>query len=165
MCELLPKYPDFCAVVIGPIDDQAFAAALKGKIEAAGLRERVRILGELAIEDVPVWYRRILIYAFTSRVEGFGLTLLEAMASGNALVAARAGAADKVVADGESGVLVPPGDAGALVRALEPLMHDPRRAAEMGARARAHAVEKFSADAEAKRIAEFYREVREGAAS
>ncbi|MFX4505198.1 glycosyltransferase, partial [Acinetobacter baumannii] len=80
--------------------------------------------GELAIADVQRWYRRLTIYAFTSRNEGFGLTLIEAMAVGAALVAARAGAAEYVVEDGITGVLTPPGDTDALVAALEPLMRD-----------------------------------------
>ena len=54
------------------------------------------------------WYQRLTIYAFTSRNEGFGLTLIEAMAAGAALVAARAGAAELVVEDGVTGVLTPP---------------------------------------------------------
>jgi mannosyltransferase len=106
---------------------------------------------------VQRWYQRLTIYAFTSRNEGFGLTLIEAMAAGNALVAARAGAAELVVEDGITGVLTPPGDTDALVAALEPLMRDPPAAAAMGARARAHVVEKFSLDSEAQQIANVYR--------
>ena len=121
----------------------------------------MKFLGELPIEEVPQWYRRILIYAFTSRNEGFGLTLLEAMASGNALVAARAGAADKVVLGGETGLLVPPDDADGLTMALEALMFDPDSAMKMGERARERAVSHFSVDAEAKRIAMVYRHVLE----
>ena len=89
---------------------------LRGMVAEAGLAERVRFLGELPIEEVPRWYQRISIYAFTSREEGFGLTLLEAMAAGTALVAARSGAAETVVADGATGVLVPPGDVDAAGR-------------------------------------------------
>jgi mannosyltransferase len=122
----------------------------------------VRFLGELPIGEVPRWYRRILIYAFTSRNEGFGLTLLEAMASGAALVAARAGGAERVVTDGETGILVAPGDAPALVAALEPLMRDPAFAAEMGRRARTRAVAQLGIDAEVERIAAVYREVLGG---
>ena len=57
-----------------------------------GLERGIRFLGELPIEDVPAWYKRISIYLFASRVEGLGLTMLEAMAAGNAVVATRAGA-------------------------------------------------------------------------
>jgi mannosyltransferase len=72
-------------------------------------------------------------------------------------VASRAGAAELVVEDGVTGVLTPPGDVGALVAALEPLMRDPASAADMGARGRARVIEKFSLEAEANRIAEVYR--------
>jgi mannosyltransferase len=159
MCRLLPRYPDFTAVLVGAItvEQTAFANELKQRIAAAGLQPRIVITGELDIAEVQRWYRRLTIYAFTSRNEGFGLTLIEAMAAGAALVASRAGAAELVVEDGVTGVLTPPGDAEALVAALEPLMREPARAAAMGARARARVAERFSLDAEAERIAQVYR--------
>jgi mannosyltransferase len=159
MCALLPKYPDFTAVIIGPVDDRSFAGMLEARVKAAGLTDRVRFLGELPIADLPRWYQRILIYAFTSRVEGFGLTLIEAMAAGVALVAARAGAAETVVVDGENGVLVATGDVAALIAGLEPLMREPARAQELGRKARAHAIAECSIDAEVDRIAAVYRRV------
>src|SRR6266849_8156226 len=139
MCRLLPRYPDFTAVMVGAIvpEQQGFANDLKKRIEAAGLLSRIVITGELGVEEVQRWYQRLTIYAFTSRNEGFGLTLIEAMSVGAALVASRAGAAELVVEDGVTGVLMPPGDVDALVAALEPLMHDPASATAMGARARA----------------------------
>jgi mannosyltransferase len=159
MCRLLPRYGDFTAVMVGAItvEQTAFANDLKRRIETAGLQSRVIITGELAIEEVQRWYRRLTVYAFTSRNEGFGLTLIEAMAVGAALVASRAGAAELVVEDGVTGVLTPPGDADALVAALEPLMRDPASAAAMGGRARQRVLEKFSLDVEANRIADVYR--------
>src|SRR3984885_13717395 len=159
MCRLLPRYPDFTAVIVGAVavEQSAFANALKKRIEAAGLQSRIVITGELPIAEVQCWYQRLTIYAFTSRNEGFGLTLIEAMAVGAALVASRAGAAELVVEDGVTGVLTPPGDVDALVAALEPLMRDPASAAAMGERGRARVLEKFSLDAEAERIAEVYR--------
>ncbi len=159
MCRLLPHYPDFTAVMVGAItiDQTGFANELKKRIEAAGLSSRIVMTGELPIEDLPRWYQRLTIYAFTSRNEGFGLTLLEAMSSGTALVASRAGAAELVVEDGVTGVLTPPGDVEALVAALEPMLRDPAAAAAMGERARARVIAEFSLDAEANRIAEVYR--------
>jgi mannosyltransferase len=64
-----------------------------------------------------------------------------------------------VVIDGDTGVLVPAGDVDALVTALEPLMRDPERIAEMGCRARAHVVANFSSESEADRIISLYRQV------
>ncbi|MBV8440781.1 MAG: glycosyltransferase [Hyphomicrobiales bacterium] len=82
-CRLLPKYPDFTAVVVGfvSVDNRLFVEGLKQRIAAAGLSDRIRFLGELPIEEAPLCYQRISIYVFASRVEGFGLTMLEAMAA------------------------------------------------------------------------------------
>jgi mannosyltransferase len=159
MVRLLPRYPDFTAVMVGAItpEHMTFANGLKKRIEAAGLGSRIVITGELPVEEVQRWYRRLTIYAFTSRNEGFGLTLIEAMSVGVALVASRAGAAELVVEDGVTGVLTPPGDVDALVAALEPLMRDPALAIVMGMRAQARVLARFSLDAEAAAIAEIYR--------
>src|SRR5438552_10907813 len=112
MCRLLPRYPDFSAVIVGAIvpEQQGFANGLKQRIEAAGLQSRIVITGEIEIEEVQRWYQRLTIYAFTSRNEGFGLTLIEAMASGAALVASRERADGLVVGGGVTGVLTPPGE-------------------------------------------------------
>ena len=159
MCRLLPRYPDFTAVIVGQVtpEQTSFVNDLKKRIETAGLQSRIVITGELPIEAVQRWYQRLTIYAFTSRNEGFGLTLIEAMAAGSALVAARAGAAELVVEDGVTGVLIPTGDADALAAALEPLMRDVAAATVMGEHGRAHVLEKFSLDAEAARIGDVYR--------
>jgi mannosyltransferase len=138
-------------------EQQGFANELRKRIAAAGLQSRIVITGELEIEEVQRWYQRLTIYAFTSRNEGFGLTLIEAMSVGAALVASRAGAAELVVEDGVTGVLTPPGDVDALVAALEPLMRDPAAAVAMGERARARVLERFSLDQEANGIAGVYR--------
>ncbi len=161
MCRLLPQYPDFSAVVIGlaTVDNRPFLEGLKQRVAAAGLAERIRFLGELPVEEVPLWYQRISIYVFASRVEGFGLTILEAMAAGDAVVATRAGAAEMIISDGDDGVLAPVGDAAALAAALEPLMRDPERIEAMGRRARARVVSQFSRDREADQISDVYRQV------
>lgn len=159
MLRLLPRYPDFTAVIIGfvSVDNRLFVEGLKQKIAAAGLDERIRFLGELPIEEVPKWYQRISIYVFASRNEGFGLTMLEAMAAADAVVATRAGSAEMVIDHGETGVLVPPDDAEALAQALEPLMREPERIAPMGAHARARVLKDFSRDREVDEIVAVYR--------
>jgi mannosyltransferase len=159
MCRLLPRYPDFSAVIVGGITPEQlpFANGLRQRIEAAGLQSRIVITGELPLAEVQRWYQRLTIYAFTSRNEGFGLTLIEAMAAGIALVAARAGAAELVVENGVTGVLIPPDDVEALVNGLEPMMGDVASAVEMGRRGREHVLSRFSLDAEATAIGEVYR--------
>jgi glycosyltransferase involved in cell wall biosynthesis len=79
------------------------------------------------------------IAVLATRREGFGLAALEAMAAGRPLIATRAGALPELVRDGETGLLVPPGDSGALTEALLHLTRDPARRARLGARAAAAA--------------------------
>jgi mannosyltransferase len=161
MIRLLPLYPDFTAVVIGLItpDNLPFVEKLKSDIAAAGLGERIRFLGELPIEQVPAWYQRISIYVFASRVEGFGLTMLEAMAAGNAVVATRAGAAELVIEDGVTGVLAPTGDVEALTGSIEPLMQAPEKIEAIGERARARVMDAFNRDREVDEIIGVYRKI------
>lgn len=161
LIRLLPRYPDFTGVIVGKItpEEEGFADGLKAQIAEAGLSERIRFLGELEADELPAWFGCVTIYAFASRNEGFGLTLLEAMASGAALVASRAGAAEVVVHDGVTGLLVAPGDVDAYEGALEPLMANPSAAEAMGLRAREAVVARHSLAAEAEAIVRVYREV------
>ena len=161
MLRLLPKYPDFTAIIVGLIapDHTAFVNRLKADIAAAGLIDRIRFLGELPIQEVPLWYRRISIYVFASRVEGFGLTMLEAMAAGNAVVATRAGAAELVIEDGVTGVLTPTGEVEELAAAIEPLMREPQKIEAIGDKARARVMEGFNRDREVEEIIGVYEKI------
>ena len=158
-CRLLPKYPDFTAVVVGfvSVDNRLFVEGLKQRIAAAGLSDRIRFLGELPIEEAPLWYQRISIYVFASRVEGFGLTMIEAMAAGDAVAATRAGSAETVIADGVDGVLAPADDLEGLIEALEPLLRDPERAKRMGEKAHEKVRRDFSREREVDEIVALYR--------
>jgi glycosyltransferase involved in cell wall biosynthesis len=79
--------------------------------------------------------------------EPFGRVLVEAMLAGRPVVATRAGGVPEVVTDGETGVLVPPGDARALTEALDALRRDPARVAQLARRGATHARSSFSRDA------------------
>ena len=106
---------------------------------------------------MPEWFRRVRLYVAPMRDEGFGITPLEAMASGAAVVATRTGAAVQLVQDGATGFLAEPDDLDSLIAAIEPLLADPARADEMGRRGRAKALEHHDIDIEAARINEVYR--------
>jgi glycosyltransferase involved in cell wall biosynthesis len=87
-----------------------------------GLQNCVRFLGQ--VRDVPALLERSGLFVLPSLSEGVSLTLLEAMASGVAIVATRVGGNPEVVADGETGLLVPPRDPGALAAAILHLRRD-----------------------------------------
>ncbi len=162
MIELLPRFPEWTAVVTGleAPEEAAFVSGLKSRIAAAGLSDRIRLLGLRPQEEVPLWFRRIAVYVAPMRKEGFGLTPLEAMASGAAVVATRAGAAELLVADGQTGTLVPPDDGPALTAAIEAMLRDPDRALAMGRAGRAKAEAEHGLEAEARAIEAVYAAVR-----
>jgi mannosyltransferase len=159
MLRLLPRHPDWTAVLAGLCqpEDTAFLAPYRAAIERAGLGDRVRFLGEIPPAEMPAWYARCLVTAACPLYEGYGLTVIEAMASGAAVVASRTGAFESMVEEGRSGTLVAPDDAAALAAALEPLLADPSRSAAMGAAGRVLAVEHFSIAGEARGIAAVVR--------
>ena len=102
----MPKYPDAALVLTGLVtpEFERFKAGLEARIAEAGLQGRILFIGERPSEEMPAWFRRVALYVAPMRNEGFGLTPLEAMASGAAVVATRAGAASVLVADGETGL-------------------------------------------------------------
>jgi 2-deoxystreptamine N-acetyl-D-glucosaminyltransferase/2-deoxystreptamine glucosyltransferase len=112
------------------------------------LRVRVpQALGFVPHERLLELYERAAVVACPSYREGFGVVCAEAMAHGRPVVAGAVGGLLDLVADGETGILVPPGDVEAIRTALERLIADPGLRARMGNAARARVRERFSWEA------------------
>jgi glycosyltransferase involved in cell wall biosynthesis len=109
--------------------------------------------------DVPVVLAALDLFVQPSLYEGFGLSLLEAMAAGLPVVASRVGGIPEVVQDGATGVLVPPQDPGALAAAAIRLLRDPGEAQRLGAAAARRTRERHSLRAVAARVDALYREI------
>jgi mannosyltransferase len=93
------------------------------------------------------------------RYEPFGITPLEAMASGCAVIASRTGAFEYIVLPGETGELVPTADVDALALAVKKMMSDTLTIEHMGRAGRARVTAEFSIEKEAQGIADVYRTV------
>ena len=156
MIELLPLYPDWTAIVTGRVtaDNKPFAAALEADIKAAGLEDRIRILGE--VDDIKPWYRRLTLYVAPSRNEGFGLTPLEAMASKTAVVASDAGAYAGMIVPGQTGEIAPAGDYETLRNAIAKYLADPALAQAHGEAALADVRVRFDLKGEAAALGAIY---------
>ena len=164
MVRLLPSYPEFTAVLTGlsrPAD-QEFKQKLEQQIADAGLGERVVFLGDLSEADIRSWYQRCLICVAASRREGFGLTPMEAMASGAIAVTSEAGFWPELIKPGINGAIFETGSEDALVAALEPLLSDPRRCLDMGMSARQDVVDHHSITDEASAINALYDRLATG---
>jgi starch synthase len=114
--------------------------------------------GMLAKREVIQLLTHATVFACPSLYEPLGIVNLEAMACGTAVVASRVGGIPEVVADGETGLLVPPNDPAALADALSTLLRDPDLAAAMGQRGRKRAVAEFGWEAIAAQTAALYAE-------
>ena len=103
----------------------------------AGLAGRVQFLGWVDRTQAAALLRDASIVAVPSFIEGFSVTLIEALASGIAVVATPVGAHPDVLRHGENAMLAPPGDVTALADALAALLDDPERRAAIGRAGRA----------------------------
>lgn len=99
-------------------------ARLRRHARTLGVQERVRFLGHISRAELAGEYRNADLFCLPSRQEGFGIVLLEAMAAGLPIVAARATAVPEVVPEPACGCLFLPGDATELARLLELLLAD-----------------------------------------
>jgi starch synthase len=114
------------------------------------------IPGMLAKTEVIQILSHATAFACPSLYEPLGIVNLEAMACGTAVVASRVGGIPEVVADGETGLLVPSDDPQALADALNSLVQDPERASALGRNGRARAVAEFSWTRIARQTADLY---------
>jgi glycogen synthase len=136
---------------------------LQARLEAAVAgRPMIRwINAMLPVEAVVQLYSHAAAFVCPSVYEPFGLINLEAMACGTPVVASRVGGIPEVVVDGETGLLVEPGDPVALADALRRVLDDPARAARMGEAGRRRVEAHFSWDRIAERTLEVYRQAME----
>ena len=137
---------------------------LRAELESAAAGLPVTFLGALPRRDVALAFARAEVVvvpsvpAASGDQDGLPVTLLEGMAAGCAVVGSRIAGIESAIVEGDSGLLVPPGDAGALAAALADLLADADRRAKLGAAARARA-EDFSVAAAGHRYRALLREV------
>jgi glycosyltransferase involved in cell wall biosynthesis len=157
---LLRAAAAFPAAYVAVAGDGPEREPLEREAERLGISARVRFLGSR--NDVPALLAASDAFVLPSLFEGTPLALLEAMAAGRPIVASAIPGVDELVADGETALLVPPGDADALANALRRVAGDAELRQRLGAAARARADEMFSVEASTARVEALYRTLLEG---
>ena len=144
--ELVRHRIDFVCDIIG---DGPLRQTLQAKIEQLDLASRVNLLGSLSQGAVLEKLQAADIFALASTTDTQGATdvfptvILEAMASARPVVSTRLAGIPELVVDGQTGMLVPPGDATALAQALEQLLRDPELRLRFGHAGRARIEQHF----------------------
>jgi glycosyltransferase involved in cell wall biosynthesis len=139
---LLADFPELRVLLFG---QGPLAGALQEDIEAHGLRDTVKLVGFR--DDLPRWLGGLDLLVHPADMEGLGVSLLQGAAAAVPVIASRAGGLSEAVADGVTGLLVPPGEPEALGAAMRRLLADPTLRRRMGEAGRARILAEFSVDA------------------
>jgi len=146
----LARLPAGHAWTLDHVGGGPLLGALQREARRLGLAQRVRWRGSLTQDEVLACYREADLFVLASRIaadgdrDGLPNVLMEAQSQGLACIASRLSAVPELVLDGETGVLVEPGDAGALAAAIADLIADPQRRDALGRAGAARVRERFS---------------------
>lgn len=155
----LPPSIEWRAIVGGDGEVEKYRETAK----AAGLSDRLDLLGWIGEEQVDLWLNRASLFVLPSRAENQPVAILEAMARGVPVIATSIGAIPEQVVHGETGLLVPPGEAEPLRGAIEGLLCSPDQRAAMGAAARRRYEQHFSITRCANALRGIYRSLADSA--
>lgn len=153
------RYDNVQLIIIG---DGPLRRSLGSLAASLGVQDRVRFLGALRHADVLAWIRKAAMLVLpgirtaTGRVEGLGLVLLEAAATGVPAIGSRVGGIPEGVIDGRTGYLVPERDPDALAVRIGELLDDPARRYRMGAEGRTLAEQRFDIDRQTAALESLY---------
>jgi glycosyltransferase involved in cell wall biosynthesis len=131
LAAMRPTGPRVEGVIVG---DGPERDALVAQATRLGLDGRVKFTGGLGFEQVLEWYERAHVLVLASNSEGWGKALVEGMAFGLVCIGSERGMLPQILGEGR-GLLVPPGDAGALAAALEQVVANREQSAAMAQRA------------------------------
>jgi len=158
----LSRVPDATMAVVGRGSD-AYLRELKLGARSAGVSDKIVFTGRIPQELLPHAYAASALVALPSLMEGFGISLLESMASSRPCVATRVGAIPEIIKHGENGLLVKPADGQELGDALATLLSDRRLGTAMGKRGLEIVKREFSLEAMARGTVDVYRDLVVGA--
>jgi glycosyltransferase involved in cell wall biosynthesis len=160
IAEVRHAHPDVQLLIVGEPPDwlPGYDAQLKAEAEELGVADHVKFLGRRA--GVAGLLAAADVFAMPSTGEPFGLVYVEAMAMHLPVLGLANGGTVEIVTDGETGVLVTPGDAPELAAQLTKLLADPERRASMGAAGRRRVEEHFDASLMAQGVEKVYTLVR-----
>lgn len=151
MARVLARVPGARLLIVGA-DPDGMRSTLEKLADAVGVAHAVSFEGAVAPADVASTYARARVFCQPSFGEPFGMTVIEAMASGRPVVGTLGGGIADAVVQGKGGVLVPQGDHNALADALVEVLADPARAEAMGAFNRMRAEERYALERVVDRI-------------
>lgn len=161
MIKSLPQYPEVTALIIGKTSpsQHRYQRELRRRIAAADLTQRILFTGEVSWTQLPAIMRGLSLLIAPARYEGYGLTPLEAMASGVPVVASERGHFSAFIGNSEAGVLVDTPDSSPVANAVDGLLGNPIEIQQKSLLARSRALALFDLSFEVDGIHNVYEEL------
>ncbi len=160
MVDVVARHADAHGLIVGDVEitDVGLDSELRRLAEDLGICDHIHFSGYRS--DVPRLLLASDLLCFVPTVaEPFGRTLIEGMAAGLPAVGANSGAIPDILADGETGLLVPPADPYAQAVAIDTLLADPERARAMGNAGRCRVAERYSIEHQVDKLSDLYDEI------
>ncbi|WP_142859564.1 glycosyltransferase [Salinigranum halophilum] len=155
MDDILEQYSEVGLIIVGGGDKRH----LQNLAKNLGIESHIRFDGFVSEKLLPEYYRAADIFVFPSLLEGFGMVLVEAMASGLPVISTTSSAIPEVV--GDAGILVSPKSSAEIAEAVETLILNTRYAQSIGSSGRDRVNNQFTWDNTGKKLQEIYNELRE----
>jgi mannosyltransferase len=158
MIRLLPQNPNATALIIGRVSSSqlGYQNELRRRISAADLTQRILFTGEISWIRLPQVMRSLSLLAAPARYEGYGLTPLEAMASGVPVIATDSGHFSAFIGNSEAGTLVDAPDPSEIAIAASNMISNPIEMNRKSVQARNRAVKLFDLSSEVDGIHKVY---------
>jgi len=153
------KIPDIKCVIVGGIYDPIYENELRHLAETLNLKDNIIFLGYQS-DTLSVMNAMDVVVHASILPEPFGRVLIEAMSLGKPVIATKAGGPLEIIEDQVSGLLVLPGDSGALAEAIIQLLINPSRTAEMGRSSRERVEKMFPLKSTIEEVRSLYAELK-----
>lgn len=152
--KIILDFPEVKLIVVG---DGPLKNHVRAVISKYNLSGSIFLLGRVDVKDLPDIYAACDLFVVPSLMEGFGIVYLEAMACGKACIGTNIGGVEDVIADGRTGLLVPPADPKSIYLAIKSLLSDEDTLMRFGKEGRKRVLENFTWEKVAAQTLDVYK--------
>jgi glycosyltransferase involved in cell wall biosynthesis len=144
---VISEFPHAKLLIIGKEENQQYAADVKNRTQELGLGERIHFLPRLPQQELADYMGQAAVFVFPTYSEGLPRVVFEAMSTGLPILSTAVSGIPEIVQEGETGILLQPGDEAELSEKMRWFLEHPQETQEMGRKAYAFACASFSSEA------------------
>ncbi len=158
---VVSDFPHAKLLIIGKEENQKYAADVKNQVQKLGLEEHIQFLPRLPQQELAGYMGQASVFVFPTYSEGLPRVVFEAMSTGLPILSTAVSGIPEIVREGETGILLQPGDEAGLSKNMRWFLEHPRKTQEMGRKAYTFACASFSSEAYAQGYHQMFQAARE----